>query len=93
MKKAYWNGTVIAASEDTIVVDGRHYFPREDVREGCLRPSQTHAPSPGMGEARYFHVVVGRELNADAAWTFPDPEPDFESLRGRIAFWHGVEVE
>jgi uncharacterized protein (DUF427 family) len=93
MTKAYWNGAVIAASEDTVVVDGRHYFPREHVREECLRPSQTRATTPGKGEARYFHVVVGRELNADAAWTYPKPAPDFERLKGRVAFWHGIEVE
>lgn len=93
MRKAYWNSEVVAASDDTIVVDGRHYFPREDVSEGCLRPSQTRSIAPGVGEARYFHVVVGRELNADAAWTFPEPDPGFESLKGRVAFWHGVEIE
>lgn len=93
MTKAYWNGAVVAASEDAIVVDGHHYFPRGDVRETCLRPSQTRATTPGKGEARYFHVVVGRELNADAAWTYPEPESGFESLMGRIAFWHGIEIE
>ena len=93
MTKAYWNGTVVAASEDAIVVDGHHFFPRGDVREQCLRPSQTRATTPVKGEAQYFHVVVGRELNADAAWTYPEPERGFESLRGRIAFWHGIEIE
>jgi uncharacterized protein (DUF427 family) len=93
MRKAYWNGAVIAESDDTLLVDGHHYFPAEHVREECLRPSQTRAPSADKGEARYFHVVVGRELNADAAWTYPDPMPQFRELAGRIAFWHGVEIE
>jgi len=93
MPKAYWKGAVIAASDDTLLVDGNHYFPLEHVREECLRPSQTRAASPEKGEARYFHVLVGRELNADAAWTYPDPMPAFHELKGRIAFWHGIEIE
>lgn len=93
MRKAFWKGAVVAESADAVVVDGHHYFPREHVREHCLRPSQTRATTPGKGEAQYFHVVVGRELNADAAWTYPDPEPGFECLLDRVAFWHGVEIE
>jgi uncharacterized protein (DUF427 family) len=93
LPKAYWNGAVIAESDDTLLVDGHHYFPIEHVREECLRPSQTRATSAEKGEARYFHVVVGRELNADAAWMYPDPTPGFRELTDRIAFWHGVEIE
>jgi len=93
MPKAYWNGALIAESDDTLLVDGHHYFPAADVRDEFLRPSQTRAASPDKGEARYYHVLVGRELNADAAWTYPRPEDGFRQLAGRIAFWHGVEVE
>ncbi|CAN5820542.1 DUF427 domain-containing protein [soil metagenome] len=93
MPKAYWNGALIAESDDTLLVDGYCYFPVEHVREECLRPSQTRATTADKGEARYFHVLVGRELNADAAWTYPEPAPGFRELAGRIAFWHGVEVE
>lgn len=93
MPKAYWNGAVIAESDDTLLVDGHHYFPLEHVRQECLRPSQTRATNPDKGEAQYFHVIVGRELNADAAWTYPAPAPAFPELKGRIAFWHGIEIE
>ena len=93
MPKAWWRGTILAESDDTILVGGNHYFPRSAVRQGFLHESQTRSHHPGLGEALYYHVVVDGELNADAAWTFPDPEPDARRLAGRIAFWHGIEVE
>lgn len=91
--RAWWNNEVVAESDDVLVVDGRHYFPREDVRREVLQESQTATTHPEKGEVEYFHVIVNGRLNADAAWTVPDPEPGYEGLDDRIAFWHGVEVE
>lgn len=93
MTRAFWNNTVIAESDDTIVVEGNHYFPPEDVKSEHLEPSQTKTTCPWKGEASYFHVTVDGELAADAAWTYPDPKPEAEHIEGRIAFWRRVEVE
>jgi uncharacterized protein (DUF427 family) len=91
--KAVWKGDVLAESEETIVVEGNHYFPPDAVRKDRLRPSDTHTTCGWKGEASYYDVVVGGELNKDAAWYYPDPKTAAESIRGRIAFWKGVRVE
>lgn len=91
--RAWWNNAVVAESDDVVVAEGRHYFPEDDVRDGVLQESQTETTHPEKGEMRYFHVVVDGRLNADAAYAIVDPEPGWESLAGRVAFWHGIEIE
>jgi uncharacterized protein (DUF427 family) len=93
MTRAVWKGRTIAESEDTVVVEGNHYFPPEAVRRDLLQPSETRTTCPWKGVASYHHVVVGGEVNRDAAWTYLDPTPAAASIRGRIAFWKGVQVE
>ncbi|MGQ0501542.1 MAG: DUF427 domain-containing protein [Panacagrimonas sp.] len=90
--KASWNGAVLAQSDDTIVVEGNHYFPPEAIRREYLRPS-THETFCGWkGTARYYDVVVNGETNVQAAWYYPEPMPAAERIQGRIAFWKGVNV-
>ena len=91
--KATWNGAVIAESDDTVVVEGNHYFPREAIKAENFRPSATTSTCPWKGEAEYFDVVVGDAVNADAAWRYDSPKPAAENITGRVAFWHGVTVE
>ena len=93
MATARWNGTVIAKSDDTIVVEGNHYFPRDAVADEYLEPSDTTTVCPWKGTAEYFTVVVDGERNRDGAWYYDEPKPAAEEIRGRIAFWRGVEVE
>lgn len=92
MPKASWNGEVIAESDDTVVVEGNHYFPREALREGFFEDSDHTSVCPWKGTASYLHVVVDGERNENAAWVYPDPKPAAESIQGRVAFWRGVEV-
>ena len=89
---ARWNGKEIARSEDTVVVEGNHYFPREDVREDLLVPSDTTSHCPWKGDASYYSVRGGQDVNTDAAWFYPQPKDAAENIRDRIAFWKGVEV-
>lgn len=91
--KAIWKDTVIAESDDTVVVEGNHYFPPESVRQEHLTPSTTHTTCPWKGEASYYDVVVGDEINGDAGWYYPDPKPAAAEIKDRIAFWRGVTVE
>lgn len=92
MTTATWNGAVIARSDDTVVVEGNHYFPREAVDPAVLKPSDTTSVCPWKGTARYHSIVVDGQENRDAAWYYPDPKPDAETIRDRIAFWKGVTV-
>lgn len=90
--KATWNGTVIAESDETVVVEGNHYFPKAALRPENFRPSATHTTCGWKGQASYFDVVVGENVNRDAAWYYPEPKPAAEEIRGRVAFWRGVTV-
>ena len=92
MVEARWHGAVIARSDDTVVVEGNHYFPREAVAADMLRPSATTSNCPWKGTAHYHTLLVGGVENRDAAWYYPDPKPAAAEIRDRIAFWKGVEV-
>lgn len=92
MVQARWNGAVIAASDDIVVVEGNHYFPREAVDASVLSDSATTSVCPWKGTAHYHHVTVDGQVNADAAWYYPDPKEAAAAIRDRIAFWKGVEV-
>ena len=91
--KAIWNGAVLAESDDTVVVEGNHYFPEAAVDKKYLEPSDTHTFCPWKGEASYYTVVVDGETNKDAAWYYSQPKPAAAEIDGRVAFWRGVKVE
>ena len=90
--KAIWKGATIAESDDTIVVEGNHYFPAGAVDAASIRPSNTHTTCPWKGVASYYDVVVGDAVNKDAAWYYPQTSDAAKQIEGRVAFWKGVEV-
>jgi uncharacterized protein (DUF427 family) len=90
--KAVWKGTVVAESDDTVVVEGNHYFPAASVRRECLLSSNTKTMSSSKGQASYYTLFVDGDANPDAAWFYPDPREGFEQLKDRVAFWKGVQV-
>ena len=92
MTTASWNGAVIASSDDTVVVEGNDYFPLSAVTEGVLVESDTTSVCPWKGTASYYSVVVDGQVNQDAAWYYPEPKKAAEQIRGRVAFWKGVQV-
>jgi uncharacterized protein (DUF427 family) len=92
MVTARWNGTVLAESDHTVVVENNHYFPADAVMPGVLKPSDTHSVCPWKGTASYYTVVAGSAENKDAAWFYPDPKPAAAEIKDRVAFWKGVEV-
>jgi uncharacterized protein (DUF427 family) len=91
--KAIWKGAVLAESDDTVVVEGNHYFPAESVRREHFRASETHTVCPWKGTASYYDVVVGGDVNRDAAWYYPEPKDAAGQIKDRVAFWRGVKVE
>ena len=92
MVEARWNGTLIASSDDTVVVEGNHYFPADAVDPALLRPSATTTICPWKGTAHYYSLRVDGADNRDAAWYYPAPKAKAENIHGRIAFWKGVKV-
>lgn len=92
MATATWNGEVIAESDDTVIVEGNHYFPIDSVHQQYLRPSETTTVCPWKGTASYYTLHVNGEDNTDAAWYYAEPKEKAEQIRDRVAFWRGVEI-
>jgi uncharacterized protein (DUF427 family) len=92
MVRAIWNGATIAESDETVVVEGNHYFPRNAVDASVLRESETHTICPWKGTASYYSLVVNGAENKDAAWYYPETRPAAAEIRDRIAFWKDVQV-
>lgn len=92
MAVATWNGTVIAESDRTVIVEGNHYFPPESVNTQYLRQSATTSRCPWKGLANYYSLIVDGKTNEDAAWYYADPSDAAAPIKGHIAFWKGVDV-
>ena len=90
--KASWNGTIIAESDDTVVVEGNHYFPPDAVNAQVLKPSDHTSVCGWKGTAHYYTLEVDGQSNPNAAWYYPEPKDAAAEIAGRIAFWKGVEV-
>lgn len=90
--RAIWNGTVLAESEDTVVVEGNHYFPAESLRAEYFAPSDHRSVCPWKGVASYRSVVVDGQVNPDAAWEYEHPSILARKIKGHVAFWRGVDV-
>lgn len=91
--KAIWNGTVLAESDNTVVVEGNHYFPKDSIKKSYFRQSETQTTCPWKGQASYYHLEVNGEINRDAAWYYPNPKTEAKHIKEYVAFWKGVEVE
>jgi uncharacterized protein (DUF427 family) len=90
--KAIWKGTVVAESNDTVVVEGNHYFPAESVKRDYLLPSNTRTMCSWKGQASYHTLFVNGDANPDAAWFYPEPKEAAAAIKGRVAFWKGVQI-
>ena len=93
MAIATWNGTVLAESDDTVVVEGNHYFPPDALRREHFEASDQRTVCPWKGVASYFDVVLGGRRNPGAAWYYPHPKPEAAAIKDRVAFWKGVTVD
>jgi len=90
--KAIWNNEVIAESDYTVVVEGNHYFPPSSVNNEYLVESSTLTVCPWKGEANYYDIVVGDNVNKDGAWYYPDPKTEAAEIKEHVAFWRGVQI-
>ncbi len=92
MVKAIWNEAVVAESDETVVVEGNHYFPLHSVDHALLKNSDRTSVCPWKGTAHYCTITAGGRENVDAAWFYPDPKPAAANIKGRVAFWKGVAI-
>ncbi|NKI30547.1 DUF427 domain-containing protein [Croceivirga thetidis] len=91
--KAIWNGQILAESDDTLVIEGNHYFPPESINKDFFKESETHTNCPWKGVASYYTLEVDGENNVDAAWYYPETSELAKQIKGYIAFWKGVTIE
>jgi uncharacterized protein (DUF427 family) len=91
--KAIWNGTTLAESDDTVVVENNHYFPADSVRSEFFVDSDTHTICPWKGQASYKTIEVDGQSNKDAAWFYPDPKEAAAEIKDHFAFWNGVQIQ
>jgi uncharacterized protein (DUF427 family) len=92
MKRATWNGAVIAESNDIVTVEGNAYFPPESLKREFVQPSSTHTTCGWKGVASYYSLAVNGKVNQDAVWFYPQPLDAAKQIAGRVAFWKGVVV-
>jgi uncharacterized protein (DUF427 family) len=93
MARAHWKGAILAESNDTVIVEGNHYFPPSSLDRQYFTESDHQTVCPWKGTASYYHVVVADDTNANAAWYYPTPKDAADNIRGYIAFWRGVEID
>ncbi len=90
--KAIWNQQLIAESDDTVIMEGNLYFPPDSVKREFLQDSVTTTVCPWKGTANYYTLVVDGQSNPDAGWYYAETKPAADQVRGRIAFWKGVQI-
>jgi uncharacterized protein (DUF427 family) len=90
--KASWENTIIAESDRTLVIEGNHYFPPESIKKEFFEQSDTHSTCPWKGLASYYNLQVGKNVNKDAAWYYPEPKEPAKSIKNYVAFWRGVKI-
>jgi uncharacterized protein (DUF427 family) len=90
--KAIWNNEVIAESNETIVIENNHYFPKQSVNADLLQASDTHTTCPWKGLASYYTIAVNGQQNKDAAWYYPEPKAAAAQIKDYVAFWKGVKI-
>jgi uncharacterized protein (DUF427 family) len=90
--KAVWNGAVLAEADETVMVEGNHYFPPESLSREYFAGSSTRTMCFWKGMASYYTVTVGGATNPDAAWYYPKPSPLARKIKNHVAFWNGVQI-
>jgi len=93
MAKATWNGAVLAESDQTVMVEGNHYFPKEALNDEYFTSTEATSRCPWKGTANYFDIVVDGQTNPGAAWIYHEPKPAASDIKDYVAFWRGVRVE
>ena len=83
----------VATSDNIVTVEGNAYFPLPSIPEGVLHPSSTTSVCPWKGVANYYDVHVDGQVVPDGAFTYRHPSPLARRIKGRVAFWKGIEID
>ncbi|MEZ4795541.1 MAG: DUF427 domain-containing protein [Flavobacteriaceae bacterium] len=90
--KAIWNNKIVAESDNTVVIEGNHYFPADSINKEFFKNSDTHTRCPWKGQASYYSLEVDGKENTDAAWYYENPSELAKGIKNHVAFWRGVKV-
>lgn len=90
--KAIWNNTILAESNETVIIEGNHYFPADSINKEYFKDSETHSVCHWKGTASYYSLEVDGKENTDAAWYYPEASELAKGIEGKVAFWRGVQV-
>ena len=82
---------ILAESNDTIVIEGNHYFPPDAINKEYFQKSDTHTTCPWKGQASYYNIIIGETVEPDAAWYYPEPKDAANQIKDYVAFYKGVE--
>ena len=91
--KAILNNEVLANSDETILIEGNHYFPIESVKTEYLKASDTKTICPWKGLASYYNVVINNEIYIDGAWCYPEPKEGAKQIQDYVAFGKNVIIK
>jgi uncharacterized protein (DUF427 family) len=91
--KAIWNDKIVAESDETVLIEGNHYFPPNSINKKFLIKSNTSTRCSWKGIANYYSVNVDGKLNKDSAWYYPEPLEEAKQIKEYVAFWKGIELK
>ena len=94
MAKVIYKGKTIAESNDTVKVEGNHYFPLNSIKNNLLQKSELKTTYFWKGEAHYYNLEIEDEVFTDTVWYYPNPSNEALSIKNRIAFYqkNGIQV-
>lgn len=90
--QARYNGHVIADSRTALTLKEASYkpvlyFPREDVEMAFFTRTDRVTYCPYKGEANYYTILMDGQFAENAVWTYEEPYPAMDQIRGRLAFY------
>ena len=83
---------LLAQSSDVVTIEGNAYFPESALNRAFVDPSTHTSVCSWKGTAHYYSLDVNGARNENAVWYYPNPKPAAAQIKGRVAFWKGVQV-
>lgn len=86
------NGVEILTTRNALLLEEKgckpvYYFPRKDVADGVLVPTEHRTVCQYKGNANYYDLSVGGKVFENSVWQYSDSYDDFTVLRDYVAFY------